>query len=110
MRAVRFIVWTAIGLTGAYGLALIAFARGEQRPSVLWFIIAALCIYAIGYRFYSKFIAERVLELDDARPTPAMRLANGRDYVPTPRWITFSHHFAAIAGPGPMVGTALSAR
>jgi len=110
VRAVRFIVWTAIGLTGAYGLALIAFARGEQRPSVLWFIIAALCIYAIGYRFYSKFIAERVLELDDAHPTPAMRLANGRDYVPTPRWITFGHHFAAIAGPGPLVGPVLAAQ
>jgi carbon starvation protein len=110
VRAARFIVWTAIGLTGAYGLALIAFARGEQRPSVLWFIIAALCIYAIGYRFYSKFIAERVLELDDARPTPAMRLANGRDYVPTPRWITFGHHFAAIAGPGPLVGPVLAAQ
>ena len=110
MRAARFIVWTAIGLTGAYGLALIAFARGEQRPSVLWFIVAALCIYAIGYRFYSKFIAERVLELDDAQPTPAKRLANGRDYVPTPRWITFGHHFAAIAGPGPLVGPVLAAQ
>jgi carbon starvation protein len=106
----RFILWAAVGATGAYGLGLIAFARGENRPSVLWFIVAALCIYAIGYRFYSKFIAERVLELDDAQPTPALRLANGRDYVPTPRWITFGHHFAAIAGPGPLVGPVLAAQ
>ena len=110
MRAIRFILWAAVGVTGAYGLALIAFARGERRPSVLWFIVAALCIYAIGYRFYSKFIAERVLELDDSRPTPAVRLDNGRDYVPTPRWITFGHHFAAIAGPGPLVGPVLAAQ
>jgi len=110
VRAIRFILWAAVGATGAYGLGLIAFARGERRPSVLWFIVAALCIYAIGYRFYSKFIAERVLELDDSRPTPAVRLANGRDYVPTPRWITFGHHFAAIAGPGPLVGPVLAAQ
>ncbi len=110
MRMIRFFLWTAVGAIGAYGLGLIAFARGEQRPSVLWFIVAALCIYAIGYRFYSRFIAERVLELDDAQPTPAMRLANGRDYVPTPRWITFGHHFAAIAGPGPLVGPVLAAQ
>jgi carbon starvation protein len=119
VRAIRFTLWAAVGVTGlwaavgvtgAYGLALIAFARGERLPSVLWFIVAALCIYAIGYRFYSKFIAEQVLELDDAQPTPAVRLANGRDYVPTPRWITFGHHFAAIAGPGPLVGPVLAAQ
>src|SRR6202795_4639550 len=110
VRAMRFILLAAVGATGAYGLGLIAFARGENRPSVLWFIVAALCIYALGYRFYSKFIAERVLELDDAQPTPAVRLANGRDYVPTPRWITFGHHFAAIAGPGPLVGPVLAAQ
>ena len=110
MRVIRFTLWSAVGLTGAYGLALIAFARGERRPSVLWFIVAALCIYAIGYRFYSKFIAGRVLELNDVQPTPAVRLANGRDYVPTPRWITFGHHFAAIAGPGPLVGPVLAAQ
>jgi len=109
VKAFRFILWAAVAATGAYGLGLIAFARGEHRPSVLWFIIAAVCIYALAYRFYSKFIAERVLELDDA-PTPAIRLANGRDYVPTPRWITFGHHFAAIAGPGPLVGPVLAAQ
>ena len=66
---------------------------------MLWFIVAAVCAYALGYRFYSAFIAAKVLELDDSHPTPAIRLANGRDYVPTARWITFGHHFAAIAGP-----------
>jgi carbon starvation protein len=94
---------------GAIGLGTIAFARGEQ-PSVLWFIVAALCAYALGYRFYSAFIAAKVLELDDSHPTPAIRLDNGRDYVPTARWITFGHHFAAIAGPGPLVGPVLAAQ
>jgi carbon starvation protein len=110
MKASRYLLWAGIVALGAYGLGLIAFARGEQRPSTLWFVIAAVCIYGIGYRFYSAFIASRVLELDRSRPTPAMRLNNGRDYVPTPRWITFGHHFAAIAGPGPLVGPVLAAQ
>src|SRR5215472_3281692 len=110
MKAGRYILWAVIAGLGAYGLALIAFARGEQRPNTLWFIIAAVCIYSLGYRFYSGFIARRVLELDGSRPTPAMRLNNGRDYVPTARWITFGHHFAAIAGPGPLVGPVLAAQ
>ena len=96
-------------MLGAIGLGTIAFARGEE-PSVLWFIVAAVCAYALGYRFYSAFIAAKVLELDDAHPTPAIRLTNGRDYVPTARWITFGHHFAAIAGPGPLVGPVLAAQ
>src|ERR1700688_3764265 len=102
-------LWIAVASLGASALGVLALSRGEE-PSVLWFIAAAVCIYAIGYRFYSKFIAERVLELDDAQPTPAVRLANGRDYVPTPRWIPFGHHFAAIAGPGPLVGPVLAAQ
>jgi carbon starvation protein len=110
VTAVRYVLWAAVAALGAYGFALIASARGETRPSTLWFIIAAVCVYAIGYRFYSRFIANRVLELDDTRPTPAIRLNNGRDYVPTPRWITFGHHFAAIAGPGPLVGPVLAAQ
>ncbi len=98
MKTLRTLLWVAIGALGATGLATIAFARGEQ-PSVLWFIVAAVSVYALGYRFYSAFIAAKVLELDDSHPTPAIRLDNGRDYVPTARWITFGHHFAAIAGP-----------
>src|SRR5713226_5324361 len=76
----------------------------------MWFVIAAVCFYAVGYRFYSRLIANRVLELDDSHPTPAVRLNNGRDYVPTARWVTFGHHFAAIAGPGPLVGPVLAAQ
>ena len=110
MKKVKTLLWIAIAALGAYGLALIAFARGENHPSVLWFIVAAVCVYAVGYRFYSRFIADRVLELDDRHVTPAIRLNNGRDYVPTPRWITCGHHFAAIAGPGPLVGPVLAAQ
>jgi carbon starvation protein len=105
----RKLIWLAVAATGAYALSVVAFARGE-RPNVIWFIVAAVCVYALGYRFYSGFIARRVLELDDSRPTPATRLNNGRDYQPTPRWITFGHHFAAIAGPGPLVGPVLAAQ
>ena len=67
-------------------------------------------VYALGYRFYSRFIADLVLDLDDAHVTPATRLNNGRDFLPTPKWITFGHHFAAIAGPGPLVGPVLAAQ
>src|SRR5271170_1592271 len=109
MKAVRVILWIAVAALGAAALGVLALSRGEE-PSVLWFIVAAVCVYALGYRFYSRFIADRVLELDDARVTPAMRLNNGRDYVPTPKWITFGHHFAAIAGPGPLVGPVLAAQ
>src|ERR1700704_2350768 len=102
-------LWIAVATLGAIALGTIAFARGEA-PSVLWFIVAAVCAYALGYRFYSAFIAAKVLELDDSHTTPAIRLENGRDYVPTPRWVTFGHHFAAIAGPGPLVGPVLAAQ
>jgi carbon starvation protein len=110
VKTVRILIWMAVAGLGAGGLAFIALARGEQQPGALWFVIAAVCVYAVGYRFYSRFIAERVLELDNSHPTPAVRLNNGRDYVPTPRWITFGHHFAAIAGPGPLVGPVLAAQ
>src|SRR5260221_12380496 len=103
-------MWIAVGVLGATALSVLAIARGEDRPSVLWFIVAAVCVYAIGYRFYSKFISDKVLELDDSHVTPAVRLNNGRDYVPTQKWITFGHHFAAIAGPVPSVGPVLAAQ
>ncbi len=109
MKSLRTLSWIGVAVLGAAGLAVLALSRGE-KPSVLWFIVAAVCFYAIGYRFYSAFIADRILELDDAHPTPAIRLDNGRDYVPTARWITFGHHFAAIAGPGPLVGPVLAAQ
>jgi len=105
----RLAAWFGVGVLAIYAFSLIALGRGEH-PSVVWFVVAAICVYAIAYRFYSRFMADRVLELDDSRPTPAVRLNNGRDYVPTARWITFGHHFAAIAGPGPLVGPVLAAQ
>ncbi len=103
------LLWVAIAVIGATALGCIALSRGERINS-LWFIVAALCVYAIGYRFYSLFIATRVLYLDGTRATPAERLADGRDFVPTNRWIVFGHHFAAIAGPGPLIGPTLAAQ
>jgi len=105
----RKLVWILVSLLGAGALALIATANGEKISSA-WFLIAALCVYAIGFRFYSAFLAARVFALDDSRPTPAHRLADGRDYVPTNKWVAFGHHFAAIAGPGPLVGPTLAAQ
>jgi carbon starvation protein len=108
-RLLPAIGWAAVALAGALALGWLALARGEP-VSAAWMLVAALCTYAIGYRFYSAFIAARVFALDDARTTPAHRLADGRDYVPTNRWIVFGHHFAAIAGPGPLVGPTLAAQ
>src|SRR5437763_6120054 len=102
-------IWIAIAALGALALATIALHRGEQI-NALWLVAAAVCTYALGYRFYSKFIAARVLALDPQRATPAERLENGRDFVPTNKWVVFGHHFAAIAGPGPLVGPVLAAQ
>jgi carbon starvation protein len=103
------LVWILVSLLGAGALAVIATANGETISSA-WFLIAALCVYAIGFRFYSAFLAAKVLALDDSRITPAHRLSDGRDYVPTNKWVAFGHHFAAIAGPGPLVGPTLAAQ
>jgi len=105
----RILLWPFIALLGALALGTIALHRGEQI-NALWLVAAAVCSYAIGYRFYSKFIAVRVLALDRQRATPAERLENGRDFVPTNKWVVFGHHFAAIAGPGPLVGPVLAAQ
>ena len=109
MRGLRMLGWVAASIAGAGALGVIATARGEPISSA-WFLIAALCIYALGYRFYSGFLARRVFVLDNARATPAHRLRDGKDYVPTHRWVVFGHHFAAIAGPGPLVGPILAAQ
>src|SRR3954465_4180807 len=103
------LTWVVIALTGAAAFAWLALSRGETI-SAAWLLTAAVCTYLVGYRFYSKFIATKVFVLNDARPTPATRLEDGRDYVPTNRWIVFGHHFAAIAGPGPLVGPTLAAQ
>jgi carbon starvation protein len=102
-------IWVAVALIGAGAFATIALRRHET-VNAAWLLTAAVCTYAIGYRFYSRFIATRVFALDAARATPAERLEDGRDYVPTNRWIVFGHHFAAIAGPGPLVGPVLAAQ
>jgi len=101
--------WVAVALVGALALGVIALERGEPLNAI-WLVVAAGCVYAIGYRFYSRWVALRVLELDDRRATPAERLDDGRDFVPTNKWVVFGHHFAAIAGPGPLVGPILAAQ
>src|SRR5687768_12904089 len=104
----RKLLWGCVALIGAFAVGGIALHRGETL-NAMWIIVAAVCVYAIGYRFYSAWIAARVFCVDD-RETPATRLNNGRDFVPTHRWIVFGHHFAAIAGPGPLVGPTLAAQ
>ena len=108
-RTLSIAIWTLVALTGAGAFAFLALSRGEP-VSAAWLMTAALCTYAIAYRFYSRFIAARVFALDANRMTPAERLNDGRDFVPTNRWIVFGHHFAAIAGPGPLVGPTLAAQ
>src|SRR5213592_315925 len=103
------VIWAAISIVAAICLGGIAFNHGEHINS-LWLVLAAACSYAIGYRFYAKFIAARVMTLNDQRATPAERLRNGHDFEPTNKWIVFGHHFAAIAGPGPLVGPVLAAQ
>lgn len=102
-------IWLLIAILGASAIGGIAFNRGENI-NALWFIAAALCVYAIAYRFYAAWIAATVLMVDETRATPAERLDNGRDFMPTHKWIVFGHHFAAIAGPGPLVGPTLAAQ
>ena len=105
----KTLLWVAVGLLGTFALSGIALNRGESI-NALWLITAAICIYAIAYRFYAAWIAAKVLMVDETRATPAERLDNGRDYIPTNKWIVFGHHFAAIAGPGPLVGPTLAAQ
>src|SRR5437868_12597621 len=108
-RALRVLIWISVALLGATAVSVVALRRGEAINAV-WLVTAALCCYALGYRFYSKFVAARVLALDSLRATPAERLENGRDFVPTNKWVVYGHHFAAIAGPGPLVGPVLAAQ
>ena len=99
----------ALAIIGAFALGGIALHRHEPI-NALWILVASACIYTLGYRFYAAWITARVLSVDSARATPAERLNNGRDFVPTHRWVTFGHHFSAIAGPGPLVGPTLAAQ
>jgi len=99
--------WAAVACLGAVAIAVVALRRGEPI-NALWLVAAAACCYALGYRFYSRFISVKVLALDSRRATPAERLENGRDFLVTNKWVVFGHHFAAIAGPGPLVGPVLA--
>jgi carbon starvation protein len=108
-KLTSIVVWSAVALVGAFSFAALALGRGES-VSAVWLVTAALTVYFIAYRFYSKYIAERVLALDDTRPTPAVRHNDGMDYVPTNKWVLYGHHFAAIAGAGPLVGPVLAAQ
>lgn len=108
-RASGYLVWIAVALLGAFAFGTIALAHGE-RISALWIVIAAVCVYLIAYRFYSRFIASKVVQLDGLRMTPAVKYNDGLDYVPTNKYVLFGHHFAAIAGAGPLVGPVLAAQ
>jgi len=108
-RIASVVVWPLIAIVGAISFATLALGRGETVNAV-WLVTAALSVYFIAYRFYSKFIAEKVLQLDDKRVTPAYRHNDGMDYVPTNKWVLYGHHFAAIAGAGPLVGPVLAAQ
>jgi len=103
------LLWSLVAIVGAISFGILAISRGEHVNAV-WLVLAAVCVYSIAYRFYSLFIANKVFELNPRRLTPAHRLADGLDYVPTNKYVLFGHHFAAIAGAGPLVGPILAAQ
>ena len=103
-KSIQIAIWFCVACLGAFAFATIALRRGEPI-NAMWLVLAALCTYALGYRFYSRFLAAKVLMLDSMRATPAERMENGRDFMPTNKWVVFGHHFAAIAGPGAAGGS-----
>jgi carbon starvation protein len=103
------LLWAAVATLGAVSFGIIALTRGES-VNAAWLVIAAVCIYFISYRFYALFVADKALGVDADRPTPAYRHNDGLDYVPTNRYVLYGHHFAAIAGAGPLVGPVLAAQ
>src|SRR5215472_13406146 len=108
-KVLQVLIWGAVTVLGTVAVAVVALHRSEPI-NALWLVTAATCCYALGYRFYSKFISAKILALDALRATPAERLENGRDFLVTNKWVVFGHHFAAIAGPGPLVGPVLAAQ
>ena len=108
-RILQIVIWASLAVVAATALATIALHRGEPI-SATWFVLAAVCSYLVAYRLYSAFIAAKLLVLDNTRATPSERRDDGRDFVPTNKWVLFGHHFAAIAGPGPLVGPTLAAQ
>jgi carbon starvation protein len=109
LHMAKTLIWIAVAALGAVAFAIIALARGETINAA-WIVIAGVCSYVIAYRFYARFIAARVLGLNARRATPAERLDNGRDFVPTQRWVLYGHHFSAISGAGPLIGPTLAAQ
>jgi carbon starvation protein len=109
MNIGKKLLWISVAALGLVAIVVLALSRGEQI-SALWIVTAGLCTFAISYRFYSKWLATKVLVLNDERATPAIANEDGKDFVPTNRWMVFGHHFAAIAGPGPLVGPVLAAQ
>lgn len=105
----NLVIWIAVGILGAASFGGIALSRGEKISS-LWFVTACVCIQLIAYRFYSLWIALKILHIDEKHKTPAQKINDGKDFVPTNKWIVFGHHFAAIAGPGPLIGPTLAAQ
>src|SRR5689334_25206628 len=103
------LLWAGVALLGAISFGIVALSRGETINAA-WLVIAAVCVYFIAYRFYALFIADKVLGIDPTRETPAYRHNDALDYVPTNRYVLFGHHFAAIAGAGPLVGPVLAAQ
>lgn len=108
-RILRILLWTAVAALGSIAVAVAAFQRGEP-VNALWLVIAGVCTFAVGYRFYSAWLVAKVLTIDETRAPAAVVKADGKDFVPTPKWVVFGHHFAAIAGPGPLVGPVLAAQ
>lgn len=105
----KALLWIGIALAGGIALSIIALQR-DEKINAIWFVVASLCTYAIAYRFYARFIATKIFSLNKNNATPAERYADGKDYVPTNKWVLYGHHFAAIAGAGPLVGPTLAAQ
>jgi len=108
-RLLRILIWTAVAVLGVVAVAVAAFRRAEP-VNALWLVVAGVCTFAVSYRFYSAWLMAKVLTIDPMRAPAAVTRADGKDFVPTPRWMVFGHHFAAIAGPGPLVGPVLAAQ
>ena len=108
-KILRILLWLGISALGALSVAVAALHKGEQL-SALWLVVAGFCTFAVAYRFYSKWLVTKVLVLDERRAPPAITKNDGKDFVPTHKWVVFGHHFAAIAGPGPLVGPVLAAQ
>src|SRR3954470_23466689 len=108
-KSLRVLGWSIVAVIGAIAIGILSTSRGHP-VNALWMVVAALCVFAIGYRFHSAWLMAKVLMLDDLRATPAEVQGDGRDFVKTNKWVVFGHHFAAIAGPGPLVGPVLAAQ